>query len=245
LAAKPRTGFLRLRANACPARRAGLIVRPPQFRPEWADEGGHRRALNRSGGLQRSEAGQGHARVLRVTLPRGASDQGKRPAARFVRYTSGLGTHQGRDQGSGPGTDPGSQQPNQTIREAARSGQSRIAVRITHDGDGPGALIGLGAAGTLHPAAFGRCPHPAGNTTRPDRRRRQGRSSSPPTPASSDGPVADRRLRGIHLDPGSGRMVPETRVGRSALRAAAPAERGRCRTSLPSTGEVLLAHPVV
>jgi len=28
--------------------------------------------------------------------------------------------------------------------------------------DGPGAEIGLDAAGTLHPAAFGRCPHPTG-----------------------------------------------------------------------------------
>jgi AraC-like DNA-binding protein len=32
----------------------------------------------------------------------------------------------------------------------------------------------------------------------------------------------DGRLRGLQLDPGSGRMVPRTRVGRSALRAAAP-----------------------
>jgi hypothetical protein len=31
-----RLGFL----NARPARRAGLIVRPPLIRPEWADEGG-------------------------------------------------------------------------------------------------------------------------------------------------------------------------------------------------------------
>jgi hypothetical protein len=36
-------------------------------------------------------------------------------------------------------------------------------------------------------------------------------------------------LRALQLDPGSGRMVPVTRVGRSALRAAAPAGRGRCR----------------
>jgi hypothetical protein len=34
------SGFLGLRANARPARGAGLIVRPPLFRPEWADEGG-------------------------------------------------------------------------------------------------------------------------------------------------------------------------------------------------------------
>ena len=47
-----------------------------------------------------------------------------------------------------------------------------------------------------------------------------------PLPASWDGQAADWRLRGIHLDPGSGRMVPRTRVGRSALRAAAPAGQG-------------------
>jgi hypothetical protein len=41
----------------------------------------HRRAMNQSGGLQRSVAGQGHARVLRVTLPRGASDQRKQAEA--------------------------------------------------------------------------------------------------------------------------------------------------------------------
>jgi hypothetical protein len=32
--------FSEMRANARPARRAGPIVRPPRFRPEWADEGG-------------------------------------------------------------------------------------------------------------------------------------------------------------------------------------------------------------
>ena len=37
--------------------------------------------MNRSGGLQHSVAGQGHGRVLPVTLPRGASDQRKRPQA--------------------------------------------------------------------------------------------------------------------------------------------------------------------
>ena len=38
--------------------------------------------------------------------------------------------------------------------------------------------------------------------------------------------LAGRRLRGLHLDPGSGRMVPRTRVGRSARRAAAPPGEG-------------------
>jgi hypothetical protein len=32
--------FSEMRAIARPARRAGPIVRPPRFRPEWADEGG-------------------------------------------------------------------------------------------------------------------------------------------------------------------------------------------------------------
>ena len=47
-----------MRANARPARRAGPIVRLPQFRPSWADEGGPRRALDRPDGLLRSEAGR-------------------------------------------------------------------------------------------------------------------------------------------------------------------------------------------
>jgi hypothetical protein len=56
-----------------------------------------------------------------------------------------------------------------------------------------------------------------------------------PSPASWDGPRAAGGLRALHLDPGSGRMVPVTRVGRSALRAAAPAGRGHCRAGLPTT----------
>src|SRR5215211_4136892 len=71
--------------------------------------------MNRSGGLLRSVAGQGHARVLRVTLPRGASDQAKRAEAGSARSPTpggthqgrGWGTHQGRDQGTPTGTDPG------------------------------------------------------------------------------------------------------------------------------------------
>ena len=54
----------------------------------------------------------------------------------------------------------------------------------------PWGLIGLGVAGTLHPAAFGRCPRPSGNTIRPDRRRRQGSFVPGATPARWDGPRA-------------------------------------------------------
>ena len=46
------------------------------------------------------------------------------------------------------------------------------------------------------------------------------------------GRAADWRLRGLHLDPGSGRMVPRTRVGRSALRTAAPAGQGALAPAL-------------
>jgi len=38
--------------------------------------------------------------------------------------------------------------------------------------------------------------------------------------------AADWRLRGLHLDPGSGRMVPETQVGRSALAQRHPPGEG-------------------
>jgi hypothetical protein len=46
-----------MRANARPSRRAGPIVRPPRFRPEWPTTEAHRRALDRPDGLLRSEAG--------------------------------------------------------------------------------------------------------------------------------------------------------------------------------------------
>jgi len=59
----------------------------------------HRRALNRSGGLQRSGAGQGHGRCLPVTLPRGASDQRKRAEAGNPRSPTPRGTHQGERSG--------------------------------------------------------------------------------------------------------------------------------------------------
>src|SRR4029450_197596 len=92
----------------------------------------HRRALDGPDGLLRSVAGQGHARVLPVTLPREASDQGERTEARFPRYPGGLGspqgretgTHQGGERGGCWGTDPGTQRPNQTIPSSALSAVS-------------------------------------------------------------------------------------------------------------------------
>ena len=72
----------------------------------------------------------------------------------------------------------------------------------------------------------------------PRSRRRLSRPTAPPfgrsssaagagEPGTARGPGGG--LRGLQLDPGSDRMVPRTRVGRSALRAAAPAVRGRSR----------------
>ena len=49
------------------------------------------------------------------------------------------------------------------------------------------AWIGLGAARTLHPAAFGRCPHPAGIPPGPTDPGVKVVRPRPPTPASWDG----------------------------------------------------------
>src|SRR4029450_7440968 len=59
-----------------------------------------------------------------------------------------------------------------TIRLSALMGCLRIAEGIALGADGSGAWIGLGAAGTPHPAAFGQSL-PGGSPTRPDGRRRQ------------------------------------------------------------------------
>jgi hypothetical protein len=55
----------------------------------------------------------------------------------------------------------------------------------------------------------------------------------PPAPASWDGPRSSGGLRALQLDPGSGRVVPMTRVGRSARRAASPPGQGAAASSGP------------
>jgi hypothetical protein len=57
------------------------------------------------------------------------------------------------------------------IAEQASEGLRSIAEGIGRDRDGQGAWIGFGAAGTLHPSAFGRCPHPPGIPARRGARR--------------------------------------------------------------------------
>ena len=68
-----------------------------------------------------------------------------------------------------------------------------------HAGDGPGAEIGLGAAGTLHPAAFGRCPRPSGDTTRPDKALASRSVLLAASADGKDGQAADSRARRMQL----------------------------------------------
>ena len=56
------TNWVSLIARAArPARRTHPIVRLPRFRPSWPTKEAHRRALNQSDGLLRSEAGRASA----------------------------------------------------------------------------------------------------------------------------------------------------------------------------------------
>jgi hypothetical protein len=198
----------------------------------------HRRALNQLDGLLRSVAGRGHGRFLPVTPPRERPDQGKRseaggrrsPTPRGTHQGRGWGTHQGRDQGTPGGTDPGMH-----VRPRNRRGASRRAPGIAPSNSTPGGRSrGRNQPRRGRDPAPGRVrpmPSPGGNTTRPESARRQARSSS----AAGRRPAGTAKwttggLRALQLDPGSGRMVPMTRVGRSARRAASPAGRGRCRT---------------
>jgi hypothetical protein len=112
---------------------------------------------------------------------------------------------------------------------SARHPTSRRSPRLA----GGGTVLTKGLR--LRPLVPSGAHPPAGRTASLPHRRPTAsplaRSSLPPTLTAWDGQAADRRLRALQLDPGSGRMVPVTRVGRSALRAAAPAGRGHCRAA--------------
>jgi hypothetical protein len=209
----------------------------------------HRRALNRPDGLLRSVAGQGHGRFLPVTLPRGASDQGKRTEAGTPRSPTpggthqgrGWGTHQGRDQGTPTGTHPGRVKGTKNrcavVRKAARNS------------------LGNSASGRVRgPKSASARPGPCTRPRSADALTRRDYHPARQAPASSSfvlgrqvaGQLGRPKglvggLRALQLDPGSGRMVPVTRVGRSALRAAAPAGRGRCRTGRRRAGLAVTA----
>jgi hypothetical protein len=145
----------------------------------------HRRALDRPDGLLRSVAGQGHGRFLPVTLPRGASDQGKRtevghhcpphplrdPLREGLRDPSRGGS---RD----PWRDPCREGPRcQELLLSGQAGHSELHSAIARRGR-PRGLDRPRRGRDPAPGRVRPMPSPGGNTTRPDRRRRQARSSS-------------------------------------------------------------------
>ena len=195
-------------------------------------------------GLSSTRSGApSRALFARDGAPRSVLTCGNRPSGGFPRYPGGLGTHQGRDpgthQGRDTGRDPGTRQGtcSRTRRGApefparGRSGGSefpparRRRPRWFGGQDRP-----RRGRGPLAPAAFGRCPRPAGIPSGP-KRRPASRALRVPSGAPS-----------APLDPGPGRMVPSS-TGRAFRRraatppgegAAAPAHR-RCEDPLRSS----------
>jgi len=185
MAAKPQVGFLGCaiaRRPAGPAQSSALHY----FARSGPTKEAHRRAINQSGGLLRSVAGQGHGRFLPVTLPRGASDQRKLAEAGTPRFPPPGGPIRGGVGGPirggirGPpyGDPTGGSRGDQEIAVGGPAGSSEL----------PEAIVRRGGSGGLNRPRRGRdpapgrvrpMPSPGGNTIRPDKRRRQGRTSSP------------------------------------------------------------------
>ena len=213
----------------------------------------HRRALNRSGGLQRSVAGQGHGRFLPVTLPRERPDQGKRAEAGSPGTPAAWGPIRGgigvpirggirvllgvpiRGGPAVPEINP------ERSREPARISSSELAATVTVRGPKsasarPGPCTRPRSADALTRREYHPARQAPGVKLVPPRRRRR-RAGTARRPAGGCG--------GSTLDPGSGRMVPRTRVGRSARRAAAPAGRGRSRSGAggPDSSPGIVARP--
>jgi hypothetical protein len=214
MAAKPQPGFLRLRAKrARPAGPAQSSVFHYLARRGPTKEA-HRRALNQPDGLLHSVAGQGHGRFLPVTLPRYASDQRKQSEAGNSRSPTpggthqgrGWGTHQGRDQGTPTGTDQGRPRGPEKSLEGRPWRAAGIAACNSPTGTVWGPKSALARPGPCTrprsaDALTRREYHPARQTPT---------SRSFLLAAGADGPGWSGgvwRLRGLHLDPGSGRMV--------------------------------------
>src|SRR5215207_8858487 len=171
----------------------------------------HRRALDRPDGLLRSVAGQGHGRVLPVTLPRGASDQRKRAAAgsprsptpRGTHQGRGWGTHQGRDQGTPTGTDPGGVEGAEKSPYSSPKNRQELQLGIVRRG-GSGGLNRPRRGRDPAPGRVRPMPSPGGNTTRPDRRRRQARAAPADYDDLWEGPRRAGGQSAIDRDPGFG-----------------------------------------
>jgi hypothetical protein len=211
MAAKPPVGFLdcaRMRARpAGPAESSALHY----FARRGPTKEAHRRALNRSGGLQRP-------------------DQRKRPEAGSNRYAVAcvpimVGIAVPIMVGTMVVIVVSNRVPSD-IQENARlctTGGLNYRQRLQAV-----VMVRGPRSASARPGPCTR-PRSADALTRreippgPTDARRQARSSSPRRRRL--GRPGDGR-RGLQLDPGSGRMVPMTRVGRSARRAASPPGEG-------------------
>jgi hypothetical protein len=187
----------------------------------------HPRALDRPDGLLPSVAGQGHARVVPLTLPRGASDQRKQAEAGSHCPSPSEGSIKGGVEGPLKGPVHGA-----AAVSGIPLGRSEAAFGIARGNSTSETDRGpKSASARPGPSTRPRAADPLTrreNTTRPDKAPAS-RSYDPGRDAGEPGRPGGR-LGGLHLDAGSGRVVPVTRVGRSALRAAPPAGRGRSRT---------------
>ena len=221
-------------ARECAPGPQGRLNRPSStIVAGWADEEAHGRAMNRSGGLLRSVAGQG-PRGARDPA-RGASDQRKQAEAGAAGPPTPRGTHQGRGWGThrggirgvirGPvGGGKGAENRRRSGRESRLGITPEIARRGGSWGRNRPRRGRDPAPGRVRPMAS-----PGGNTTRHESARRQARSSSAARRRQPGRPGARRAACGrSSLTPGRAGWSPGHGSGRSALRAAAPAGR-RCR----------------
>jgi hypothetical protein len=211
--------------KSCRPRSTSRLGRAPTIETAFLRQASEPGPAGRRAAHLRSVAGEGHGAVLPVTLPRGASDQRKRTKAGTPRSPTLGGPIRGGIRGPLGGPIRGEVR----VREIAaeRSGEpSGISLRIARRRGSEG----LNRPRRGRDPAPGRVrpmPSPGGNTTRPDKRRPQGRSSSAADAGQLGRPEGQLAACGRStLTPGSGRMVPVTRVGRSALRAAAPPGEG-------------------
>jgi hypothetical protein len=81
--------------KSCRPRSTSRLGRAPTFHSAFLGIASESGPGGRRAAHLRSEAGWGHARVVRLTPPRERSDQRKRARGRQPSYPGGLGTHQG------------------------------------------------------------------------------------------------------------------------------------------------------
>ena len=233
MAAQSQAGFLecaRMRTRPVgPAQSSALH----DFARSGPTKEAHRWAMNRSGGLQRSVAGQGHARVLRVTLPseRLTKANGPRPA------TTAPSPPEGPIRGGVEGPIRGGIRGPYGDRSGGSRGGREIAVLssgwplgIASANSATGRSGGLNRPRRGRDPAPGRVrpmPSPGGYTIRPDRRQRQARSSSAAGVGHRDDPRVRAACRGSSLTSG--------RTGWPRVGPTGPAQSPSCSEATGSS----------